>query len=181
MEYKGNPRWQQFAEKVKAYGDAHKEILDRTSGLTQHILMEDLKEAAQYQKGYYKNANGVYMYVKGVEVTNDTGNLCRMGFNGEDRGVWIHYCLVDDRSVNYIDTPMASFSVNYFNRQWCKPKDLMHPTTKEDFETKVKETITTLCADYTEAVDPKEYYEVIKGWDDLYDEFQDVVKNILPE
>jgi hypothetical protein len=40
--------------KLNAYSDVHKEILERTSGLTTDILLEDLKAASKYKKGYYK-------------------------------------------------------------------------------------------------------------------------------
>jgi hypothetical protein len=94
-----------------------------------------------------------------------------MGFNGEDRGVWIHYCIVEDKSVTYIDTPINLFTANYFSKQYCKPKELMHPTTKEDFDNKVKSTVETLCTSYTEAIDPEEYYNAIKEWQELFVEF----------
>lgn len=168
----GDEKLQKFLNKLKAYIDSNKEILDKTSGLTQDILLKDLKEASKYEKGYYKNNNGTYIFVKGIEVTNDLDNLCRMGYNGEDRGVWIHYCIVDERSVNYIDTPMSYFTVTFFNASWCKPDELMHPTTKEDFEAKIKQTVEMLCADYKDAVNPKEYYKVISGLDKLYKEAQ---------
>lgn len=174
-------KWQVFLNKLKVYSDAHKEILGKISGLTQDKLLEDLKEASKYEKGYYKNNNGVYIYVKGIEVTNDLFDICRMGFNGEDIGVWIHYCIVDDRSVDYIDTPVSVFETTYFNKRWAKPNELMHPTTKEDFETKVRETVKTLCADYTEAINPMEYHKVVSGWAQLYDEFEKVMTSCLKE
>lgn len=178
---KNNSEWDKFLNKLKAYGDAHEEILNRTRGLTTGILLKDLKDASKYKKGYYKNKKGVYIYVKGIEVTNDLSDLCRMGYNGEDRGVWIHYCMVDDRSVNYIDVPVSTFNVTYFNKSWAKPDELLHRTTKEEFEAKVKETVNTLCADYTEDINPKEYHKVIKGLCKLYDEFEQNIISFLPE
>lgn len=175
-----NKKWKRLLNKVAAYNEANKEILNRISGLTLGILLKDLEEASKYEKGYYKNKNGLYMYVKGVEVTNDLGNLCRMGFNGEDRGVWIHYCTVDDRSVSYSDVPMSTFNVCFFNKRYCKPADLMHPTTKEDFETKVKEVIATCCADYTESVNPVEYKKVVNGLVKLEKEFEEILGGELP-
>lgn len=167
--------------KLNAYSDAHKEILERTSGLTTDILLKDLKDASKYKKGYYKNKKGVYIYVKGIEVTNDLTNLGRMGYNGEDRGVWIHYCMVDDRSVNYMDVPVSVFNVTYFNKGLTNPDELLRPTTKEEFEAKVKETVNALCADYTEDINPKEYQKVVKRWLKLYDNFKKAVATSLSE
>lgn len=173
--------WNKFLNKLKAYSDTHKEILDKIRGLTADILLKDLKDASKYKKGYYKNKKGVYIYVKGIEVTNDLDNLGRMGYNGEDRGVWIHYCIVDDRSVNYMDVPVPVFNVTYFNKGLANPDELLHPTTKEEFEAKVKETVNTLCADYTEDINPNEYQKVVKGWCKLYDNFKKVLETSLPE
>lgn len=176
-----NSEWYKRLKKLKAYSDTHEEILNRTSGLTTDILLKDLQDASKYKKGYYKNKKGVYIYVKGIEVTNDLSDLCRMGYNGEDRGVWIHYCMVDDRSINYIDVPVSTFNVTYFNKRWAKPDELLCPTTKEEFEAKVKETVNTLCADYTEDISPKEYQKVIKGWCKLYADFRKALATYLPE
>lgn len=176
-----NSEWYKRLKKLKTYSDAHEEILNRTSGLTTDILLKDLKDASKHKKGYYKNKKGVYIYVKGIEVTNDLSDLCRMGYNGEDRGVWIHYCMVDDRSINYIDVPVSTFNVTYFNKRWAKSDELLHRITKEEFEAKVKETVNTLCADYTEDINPKEYQKVVKGWCKLYDEFEKAIIPSLPE
>lgn len=181
MEKDINSELRKCLNKLSAYNDAHKEILNRTSGLTTDILLKDLKDASKYKKGYYKNKKGVYIYVKGIEVTNDLADICRMGYNGEDRGVWIHYCMVDDRSVNYIDVPVSTFNITYFNKSSAKPDELLHRTTKEEFEAKVKETVNTLCADYTEDINPNEYHKIIKGWCKLYDEFEQNIISFLPE
>lgn len=59
--------------------------------------------------------------------------------------------------------------------------ELLHRTTKEEFEAKVKETVSALCADYTEDINPKEYQKVVKGWYKLYDEFEKAIIPSLPE
>ncbi len=161
--------------KLETFISEYKEILDKMSGLTCDKLLSDLQEAVKYQKGYYKNGKGDYIYIKGIEVTNDTGNLSRMGYNGEDRGVWIHYCLVDDRSVTYIDSPISVFSGCYFNEALFKPEELMYATTKEDFEDKVKKVIEILTKDYSENVNPKEYYDVANRYRDLCYECADTL------
>lgn len=161
----------EIADSVVKYYITNKSIIDRMTGLTQEILLTHLKEAINYQKGYYKNGNGVYLYIKGIEVTNDLSNLSRMGYNGEDRGVWVHYCLVDDKSVTYLDTPITTFNANWFNKKFCKKKELMHPITKDEFEDKVKTTVETLCADYDGAIDPEKYHEVAKTWIALMNKF----------
>ena len=161
--------------KLETFISEYKEILDKMSGLTCDKLLSDLQEAVKYQKGYYKNEKGNYIYIKGIEVTNDTWNLSRMGYNGEDRGVWIHYCLVDDRSITYIDSPISVFSGCYFNEALFKPEELMHATTKEDFEDKVKKVIEVLTEDYSENVNPKEYYDVANRWYNLCNECSDTL------
>jgi len=162
---------EKLSKKLQKFGEDNKEVLAKIAGLSLDRLIEHLKEASKYKNGYYKNRKGEYIHIKGVEVTNDTINLGRMGFNGEDRGVWIHYCLVDDKSVTYIDCPVFMFSGTYFNKAACKPDELMHKTTREDFEEKVRNTVETLCGEYKEAVDPKEYLKVTKGWNKLFEDF----------
>lgn len=164
--------------KLETFISEYKEILNKMSGLTCDKLLSDLQEAVKYQKGYYKNGKGDYIYIKGIEVTNDTGNLSRMGYNGEDRGVWIHYCLVNDRSVTYIDSPISVFSGCYFNKALCKPEELMHTTTKEDFEYKVKKVIEVLTEDYSENVNPKEYYSVANEWNNLCHKCSDIFMHL---
>ena len=166
---------QELMNKLEAFRSEHRKILDKMSGLTCDKLLSDLQEAVKYQKGYYKNGKGDYIYIKGIEVTNDTGNLSRMGYNGEDKGVWIHYCLVDDRSVTYIDSPISVFSGCYFNEALSKPKELMHATTKEDFENKVNKVIEVLTEDYSENVNPKEYYNVANEWSNLCHKCSDIL------
>lgn len=171
--------WKKFSKDLKKFADANKDIVHELAGLTPHILEEDLKEALKYKKGYYKNENGLYVYVKGIEVTNDIGNLCRMGFNGEDRGVWIHFCEVDDKSVYYRDLPIASFSCSFFNPHWCKPKELLKPITKEEFDKQVKKAVKNICADYTEKRDPKEYLEYFKKEEKFYKKYEKFCHNVF--
>lgn len=154
--------------KLKSYASEHEDILKLADGLSTDKLLTDLKEAMKYHKGYYANSRSVFIYVKGIEMTNDVADLCRMGFNGEDRGIWIHYCIIDGRSVSYVDVPISSFVVNYFDRRYCKKDELMHPITKEEFEGKVRDTINVICSDYEKAIDVNECYKVIKKFEELW-------------
>ena len=55
---------------LKNLYNKHKVILDKISGLMLEPLVEQLKEAVKCKTGYFKNENGVYIYIKGIEVTN---------------------------------------------------------------------------------------------------------------
>lgn len=156
-------------DKFIKFIEDNKEVLNEILGLTPNILKDHLKEALQIQKGYFKNKKGEYQYVKGIEVTNDIGNLCRMGFNGEDRGVWIHYVLLNEHSVLYNDVPIFMFT-NKMNPAWTKPEDLLVPTTKEDFMQQLAKTIGNIVAPYQEKRDINEYLDVLNGWSDLEEE-----------
>lgn len=166
-------RIDEYVGKMKAYTNEHEYVLGRISGLTWHRLKRDLEEAVQYQRGYYKNAKGEYRYVKGIEVTNDTGNLCRMGMNGEDRGVWVHFCEVNDRKAGYYDVPISMFTSKH-DARFTAPDELMKPTTREDFEAQVQRTMRNIIADYAEAVDAQHYLDVMNGVDALCEEYGDV-------
>lgn len=172
-------RWNEFTDKLAKFGKERKEIMEEIQYLTPHILKEHLEEAVQYKKGYYKNKKGQYEYVKGIEVTNDTSNLCRMGYNGEDRGVWIHYCIIDDDSVRQFDCPVFMFS-SQFNPRITPKDELMKPTTKEDFEAQVERTIKNLVADYQEKRNPQEYLDYINGFEKICEEYKDVVGMVFP-
>jgi len=167
-------RWDEYVQAVKEFNQDKKEIMSEIEGLTPHILREHLEEAVKYKKGYYKNNKGQYEYVKGIEVTNDTGNLCRMGFNGEDRGVWIHYCIIDDDSVHQLDCPVFMFT-SQFNPRITPKDELMKPTTKEDFDAQVERTVKNLIADYPEKRNPQEYLDYMKGFDKLCENYKDVL------
>ena len=144
------------------YCFSHNDILKEIGGLTLYKLQEDLKEAVTYNKGYFKNDKGEFRHIKGIEVTNDTSNLCRMGFNGEDRGVWVHYCEVDDKRVIYHDMPINSFL--YFLNPFCRTEDeVFKPTTKEEFDEQVKKTISNIISDYTETRPAEEYLEFVNS------------------
>jgi len=166
-------RVDEYVTKLAMYLESNKDVFDRTSGLTYNILKEDLEEAVQYQRGYYKNEKGEYRYVKGIEVTNDTGNLCRMGMNGEDRGVWVHFCELDERKVGYYDTPISMF-ISKHDPRFTDPENLMKPTTREDFEAQVQRTIRNICSDYTEAIDVQHYLDVLNGSEAIDEEYKDV-------
>lgn len=154
--------------RVIDYFKAHKEIIDEIEGLTEWKLREDLQEAVQFTHGYFKNKKGEYRYLKGIEVTNDTGNLCRMGYNGEDRGVWVHYCEVDDKHVIYNDVPIGVFTY-WLNPSCVSDKDVFVPTTKEDFDQQVQKTVQNIISDYQEKRDAKEYLDFLNGWNGLCD------------
>ena len=153
--------------RIVEYFKAHKEIIKEIEGLTEWKLFEDLQDAINIQHGYFKNDIGEYLYVKGIEVTNDTGNLCRMGYNGEDRGVWVHYCEIDDRRAIYNDIPVTTFT--YFMSNAVEEKKRLKPTTKEEFEQQVQKTIQNFISDYQEKRDINEYYDFMSGWNDLCD------------
>lgn len=153
--------------RVIEYFKQHNEIVNEIEGLTEWKLFEDLKDAIKILHGYFKNDIGEYLYVKGIEVTNDTSNLCRMGYNGEDRGVWVHYCEITDRRAIYNDIPVTAFT--YFMSNAVEEKKRFKPTTKEDFEQQVQKTIQSFISDYDEKRDVNEYYDFICGWNGLCD------------
>lgn len=153
-------------EKIKQFFNKNKEVVAEIAGLTTWILEQDLKEALSIQKGYFKNKKGEYLFVKGIEVTNDTGNLLRMGFNGEDRGVWVHYVSLKKHSIIYNDVPIASFT-NQTNPNFNKPDVLMVPTTKEDFEEQLTKTVKNIISDYPQKRDIHEYLNVLNEWNEL--------------
>ena len=165
-------------ERVKNFADEHKDVLKEICGLTQHILIKQLQEACKYNRGYYKNKKGEYIYIKGIEVTNDTSNLLRMGFNGEDNGVWIHYSLVDEKSISYHDIPIFVFT-GKFDPAFTHEDELMIPTTKEDFEEAVKRATENILADYNQKREPKEYLDVAIEWGKLVYDVMSV--DIIPE
>lgn len=153
-------------ERIKNFFDKNKEIIAEIAGLTTHILEEDLKEALSIQKGYFKNKKGEYLFVKGIEVTNDIGNLLRMGFNGEDRGVWVHYVSLTNNSIIYNDVPIATF-INQTDPRFNKPDVLMVPTTKNDFEEQLTKTVKNIISDYQEKRDIREYLNVLNEWNEI--------------
>ena len=153
-------------EKIKEFFDKNKEIIAEIAGLTTWILEQDLKTALSIQKGYFKNKKGEYLFVKGIEVTNNTGDLLRMGFNGEDRGVWVHYVSLTNKVILYNDVPIASF-VNRTDPRFVNELDLMVPTTKEDFEEQFTKTIKNILSDYSEKRDIHEYLNVLNEWEKL--------------
>lgn len=154
-------------DRIVKYYKEHQELAGEIEYLTQWNLIEDLKEAIKYQHGYFKNKKGEYRFLKGIEVTNDVSNLCRMGFNGEDRGVWVHYCEVDNRRVIYNDVPVSVFT--YWLTPTCvDAESLFEPTTKEDFDEQVKKTVNNIISDYNEKRPAQEYLDFLNGWNDLY-------------
>lgn len=160
-------------EKIEQFFDKNKEIIAEIAGLTTKILEQDLKNALSIQKGYFKNKKGEYLFVKGIEVTNDITNLGRMGFNGEDRGVWIHYVSLTNKLILYNDVPIASF-VNRTDPRFAEESDLMVPTTKEDFEEQFTKTIKNILSDYSEKRDIHEYLNVLNEWEKLM-----ILNNVL--
>ena len=155
-----------MASKIKDFLEKYKEIIAEIIGLNPWILERDLKDAVSIQKGYFKNKKGEYLFVKGVEVTNDIGNLLRMGYNGEDRGVWVHYVYLTKDSIIYNDIPVASF-INQTDPRFNKADVLMIPTTKEDFEEQLTKAIKNILSDYQEKRDIREYLDVLNEWNQL--------------
>lgn len=153
-------------EKIKEFFDKNKEIIAEIAGLTTWILEEELKEALSIKKGYFKNIKGEYLFVKGIEVTNDIGNLGRMGYNGEDRGVWIHYVSLTKDSIIYNNVPIGLFT-DQTNFRLNEPDALMVPTTKEDFEKQFAKTISNILSDYPEKRDIHEYLNVLNEWEEI--------------
>ena len=164
----------ELLEQIDEFKAQNKEVLDEIVGLTYGNLVRDLDEAKNYRKGYYKNKKGVYWYVKGIEVTNETWNLLRMGYNGEDRGVWIHYCEVTDSSVKDLDVPLCAFT-SMFNPRFTDEENLMRPTTKSAFTRKVHRVVNRALADYPEKRGVEEYLDVAKKWGELSNELYDMM------
>ena len=152
--------------RVIDYYKQNSELCNEIQYLTQWKLEIDLEAAIKLQHGYFKNKKGEYRFLKGIEVTNDVSNLCRMGFNGEDRGVWVHYCEVDDKHVIYNDVPVHTFTY-WMNPNCVDAESLFEPTTKEDFDEQVKKTVQNIISDYQEKRDAKEYLDFLNGWNDL--------------
>lgn len=152
--------------KIKDFLKKYKEIIAEITGLNLWILERDLKDAVSIQKGYFKNKKGEYLFVKGIEVTNDIGNLLRMGYNGEDRGVWVHYVYLTKDSIIYNNIPIASF-INQTDPRFNNPDTLMIPTPKEDFEEQLTKTIKNILSDYHEKRDIQEYLGILNEWNQL--------------
>lgn len=66
-------------ERLKQFSTENAEVLSEIYGLSLGTLKRNLEKASKYQRGYYKNKRGEYIHVKGIEVTNNTGDLLRMG------------------------------------------------------------------------------------------------------
>lgn len=164
-------------KRIEDFVNQNKEISEEIEYLTVGILRKDLEEALKYDKGYYKNKKGLYIYIKGIEVTNDVSNLCRMGYNGEDRGVWIHYCEIQDKRAMYLDLPIGTFCGALFSRN-LPEEERLYPTTKEDFDSQVKKTIENITSDYEQKRDVREYLDFFEKWDKLYDEVKKDYENI---
>ena len=146
----------------------NRDIMAEVIGLTEWKLRDDLAKAVKYKKGYYKNAKGQCIYVKGIEVTNDTSNLLRMGYNGEDRGVWVHYCIADERTVSYNDVPVNTFA--FFLNEGCVPQDeVFKPSTKEEFERTVARAVANFTSDYEEKRNVEEYVDFFGKLDEIYE------------
>lgn len=155
--------------RVINYYKEHQDLVGEIRYLTEWKLKEDLEEAVKYKHGYFKNKKGEYRFLKGIEVTNDVSNLCRMGYNGEDHGVWVHYCEVNNKRVIYNDVPVGVFTY-WLNPNCVDAESLFEPTTKEDFDEQVKKTVQNIISDYQEKRDAKEYLDFLKGWDDIYEQ-----------
>ena len=163
----------EIAEFKKAHFDIFKEV----QYLTEDELLKQLRDALEVNKGYYKNKKGEYVYVKGIEVTNDLSDLCRMGYNGEDRGVWVHFSELNDRKVGYYDVPVYTFS-NRTNPRITDPDNLLVPITKEEFEEQVSKTIQNIIADYPQKRDVREYVDYMERYNELCTKLFDEVRNI---
>ena len=150
--------YEQYKSEMDEYDSKYKEVMDEIVGLTGWILEEDLKDAVKYAKGYYKNNKGQYLFIKGIEVTNDTGNLCRMGYNGEDRGVWIHYAFIDEHQIMNNDIPIGMFMF-YTNPRCVDDEHVFTPTTKEEFEKKFRQLCWTLHIDADSQLASSDYRE----------------------
>ena len=137
------------------------EILGKLKGLTIGVLEDQLKEAIKCNKGYYKNNKGHYVFVKGIEITNDTSNLCRMGFNGEDRGVWIHYSEITDKRVMYDDVPVFVFT-SRMNPNVTAEDEILKPISKEEFDAQVVKTTNNIIAEYKEELDPVKCLKIVQ-------------------
>lgn len=163
-------------DKFRRFVDKNSDIVNRIDGLDQVRLAKDLKLASKFKCGYYKNKAGTFIHVKGIEVTNDTGDLLRMGFNGEDKGVWVHYCIVDDTSIINTSKPVNTFSC-YFSKDWNTRTGVMRKVTKEEFDKKVEEVTRSINSDYESAIDPNEYLKVVRKFNKLLDDVLDEAWN----
>ena len=150
--------------------DIYKEI----EGLTLHKLLADLHEALIYDKGYYKNNDNEFIYVKGIEVTNDIANISRMGFNGEDKGVWIHYAVLNKKEIYYYDKPVSSFS-SFFSACMNSPEKKFYTCTKEEFEEQLKTVISNILSDYEGKRPIKEYFDFVKNLNESYEKFENSI------
>ena len=153
---------------IKKLMDENKEIVNEICGLEIETLYEHLQLAKKYNKGYYKNKDGEYIFVKGIEVTNNTGDLCRMGFNGETRGVWIHYCIISDILCVNTNEPIYVFD-SKFNPYFTEPKKLMKPTTKRAFNMKMKSVISKMAKPYESKREVSEYLDFLDKFVKLYE------------
>ena len=147
--------------------DENKEIVNEICGLEIETLYEHLQLAKKYNKGYYKNKDGEYLFVKGIEVTNNTGDLCRMGFNGETRGVWVHYCLISDTECVNTNVPVFTFD-SKFDPSLTEPKKLMKSTTKRAFNRKMKSVISKMAKQYESKREVSEYLDFLDKFIELY-------------
>lgn len=158
-------------ERMKRFSTENAEVLSEIYGLSLGTLKRHLEKASKYQRGYYKNKRGEYIHVKGIEVTNNTGDLLRMGFNGEDRGVWVHYCIISPKSIAHKDDPISMFDY-LFDKNWVSDDEVFIPTTKEDFERQFEETTKTILSDYTQKRDVQEYINAVDGMVGLFNEYE---------
>lgn len=162
---------QEIEKKLAAFSESRKEVASDIKGLMLDKLIEDLQEAVKYKRGYYKNQKGEYLYVKGIEVTND---MSKTGYNGESRGVLIHYSEVSDTCCEAYSVPLVMFH-SKFDPEFTDEKELMKPTTKEDFENKVKSTVEDICSDYQEKRPLDDYIQVVTEYVELLESLYETI------
>lgn len=154
----------ELIKEIDEHYKKNEELYNEIDGLTHGFLERDLEEAVKYNRGYFKNDDGEYMFLKGIEVDNNTGNLCKMGYNGEDRGVWARYVIISDNKVLDLNHPISMFTSN-FSRMFVAEKKVFRETTKEEFDAQVEKTIRSMCAPFDQKREPKEYLDALKEGD----------------
>lgn len=132
------------------------DILLKTRGFGQHNLMNELRNIKKPKRGYYKNSQGLYIFIKSVELKDD--------------GLFINYCVVDDNHIRILSESAKNFNGLYFS-DICNPNRRMAPTTKDDFETKVKEVTESVCSEGEESIDVEKYITTLDKWQHLCDDY----------
>ena len=140
---------------LKVFVRKNRSLIDRLEDFPPELIIKDLQLACDIDKGYYKDDDDNYFYIRGVDFDDDAE--LEIISENPDSILFINFTLVSEDSVVNHYMPMNVFAESFLNTK-------LKGSTKKEFEKMVTKVINKSKKPALSSINPQKCLRVFEDY-----------------